>query len=450
MALGTPSLALSDNESTDVTEQQTFGFFRVHTTKWMTGYFVDPVWERTVLQVCHTEPAIRHAVNALGALHKECFWRSGKYDAGGSDSLVRSNFPFSQYAKALRGLQRLVNSPNTSADVILLGALLSIHFESLQERFIPVLIHMENAIKLILLVLRTKSQRIELNLLRTFMRLDLQGSTYIGMRVPSLAFIITADNVLPTAFLDLTQARDICNTWTSRLYHFMRTVADQHKFVSPGFVPLEILSQAQEIEHTFLTIDGMLWKFMQKPGLKLTLREQHGLAMLRVQAKEFRIVAAGCLYTEASLYDRYLSDFEEIYTICKVVMDGQDSSNCVLSVSTDWIPLRTLWFVATHCRESWLRHSAVSLLRTLLADNDVWHVEALIKSAEVCIAKEEEACGVRNKMCRDVPEWKRVHSSGFDQWTLGARPRNRVTARFRIRGNGMDGEWTDELEVIEW
>lgn len=47
-----------------------FQLFQSHTASELSGYFDSVFWSRTVLQECHAEAAIRHAVVALGALYK--------------------------------------------------------------------------------------------------------------------------------------------------------------------------------------------------------------------------------------------------------------------------------------------------------------------------------------------------------------------------------------------
>lgn len=47
-----------------------FHLFRMHTASQLSGYFNSNFWTQRVLQQCHSEAAIRHAVVALGALYK--------------------------------------------------------------------------------------------------------------------------------------------------------------------------------------------------------------------------------------------------------------------------------------------------------------------------------------------------------------------------------------------
>lgn len=435
----------------DALEKRTFEFFRLKTIPCLSGYFQDPVWQRLVLQACHTEPAVKYAVNALGALHEERCIRSEASNGSIEGSLLQTNFPTHQYAKALGGLQKLLGSGDLSPNVILLCALLCVHYESLQERFIPALMHAENAMKLLDPAQALSTAPIDPSLLRAFIRIDLQGSSYIDIRLPSLAFITsTIDNELPEAFTDLTQARNFTVTWSCRLLTFLRQSADKYRFVEPGFVPLEVLAEAQSLERAFIAIDRLLWSFVQKSNMRLTFREHHGVAMLRVLTIENRLIAACCLYAEASIFDRFIPEFEQIVSICKFVLDAEDSSNRLLSVSVDEGMLRPLYFTATQCRDSRLRRSALALLKQLPAKQGVWHVDAMTKAAERTVEVEEASCLTENPQCKDIYEWQRVHSSGLDTSILAAPQRSRVVARMRTRPNGLDGEWVDFSEIIEW
>ncbi len=61
-----PSSGLSLQQS----ESMYFHLFRMHTASQLSGYFNSNFWTQRVLQQCHSEAAIRHAVVALGALYK--------------------------------------------------------------------------------------------------------------------------------------------------------------------------------------------------------------------------------------------------------------------------------------------------------------------------------------------------------------------------------------------
>lgn len=418
----------------------------------MSGYFQDSVWDRIVLQLSHSEPAVRHAVNALGALHEERFIRGKLLEGSPEASLLEQNkFPTQQYAKALNEMQALLQDKNVALDTILLCSLLCIHFESLRECFVPALMHCEKAISLLhAQYSKFDARKVNPSLVRAMMRLDLQGTMYLGMRVPGLTFYTAAtDSVLPTAFHDLTQARDLINYWTCRLYHFMRTVADVYKFRDPGEVPLEEYAKAQELEQTMLGLEKLLWDYMHKPTVKMSMREQHGLGMLRSRCKINRILAAGCMYTEACVYDRFVPEFQDILTNCLYIMASDQPDRRLFSVSLDEGLVHPLFFTATHCRDSRIRHQALEQLKKLPTYDGIWHIDITIRTIELCINFEESRCEIESPRCEDIPEFWRVQSASMDSWETEGSTR-RVWIHFRTRQNGMDGEWEEHTEMIDW
>jgi hypothetical protein len=409
------------------------------------------VWDRLVLQLSHQEPAVRHAVNALGALHEERTLRRTAVAEGIDVSLVKTGFPLAQYFKALSEMQYLLKSGTASLDVILLCSLLCMHFEALRASFVPCLIHVENAIQLLHSTTNTgDARKVTPSLVRAVMRMDLQGSLYLSSRVPGLPFYTAyIEDVLPSTFSDLTRARDLVNTWTTRLFHFMRTSGDEYKFRTPGNVPIEELAKAQDLEQKFIKLDALLWEFMHKPTSKLSIREQHGLGMLRSRTKINRILAATSVYSEASTCDRYLDEFESILTIIMSIMNSDNADKRLFSVSLDEGLTHPLFFVATHCRDGRVRHQALAQLRKLPVRDGIWRVETTTRTAEMCIRWEEAVCDKDVATCADIPEWRRIHSAGFDGWRNEA-PRKKIMVRLRMRPNGMDGEWMDINEYIDW
>jgi len=75
----------------------------------------------------------------------------------------------------------------------------------------------------------------------------------------------------------------------------------------------------------------------------------------------------------------------------------------------------------------------------------------MTRSTEVCVRFEEAMCDKASPNCSDIPEWRRVHSVGFDGWNVrNVFERQRAECLLRFRPNGMDGEWEDVCETIEW
>ncbi|EMD01179.1 hypothetical protein BAUCODRAFT_45255, partial [Baudoinia panamericana UAMH 10762] len=439
------STALSTSIGSSL-ELRSFAFFREKTGPGLSGYFNDSVWDRYVLQLSQSEPTIRYAVNALAALHEE----RDVSTAGQTAVVVNASFPAAQYARALQHMRSLLTSTQVPMDVMIVAVILMIHFEALRESFVPAIIHAEHAIRLLSSNTSFDPRKIDPALVRTLMRIDVQGSTLLGERTPGLPFHTAfIDSTLPTTISSPTHARDVVATWSCRLYHFMRMHADRYKFREPGNVPIELLAKSHELAQTLHELERLLWMYTHKPTVKLSAREQHGLALLRVRVKMDRITAATCLYAETTVYDPFLTDYEDSLAICVYVLGNDEPEKRFFSVATDEGLLIPLYFIATHCRESRVRHQALAAMKRLSLRKGIWHVETMTRNAELIIRFEEALCDHPSPRCEDIPEWRRIHSTGFEGWDSN-EVSSRVTTMLRLRPNGADGEWLDVKELIDW
>jgi hypothetical protein len=101
-------------------ERRSFDFFCKRTVRILGGVFDPTFWTRLVLQATHHEPAIRHAVVALGALHE-----SSEHSRDES-----SMFALQQYTKAIGCLVEPIQGKKKQAtDVALMTCVLFVCFE---------------------------------------------------------------------------------------------------------------------------------------------------------------------------------------------------------------------------------------------------------------------------------------------------------------------------------
>ena len=73
----------------------------------------------------------------------------------------------------------------------------------------------------------------------------------------------------------------------------------------------------------------------------------------------------------------------------------------------------------------------------------------MTRAAQVCIDHEESTTDKESPKCADIPEWRRVHTVAFHDWSVST-PTQSATLHLRTRPNGMDGEWWDDMKLIEW
>lgn len=121
----TPSLHDLGSEQ----ERRSFHFFCSRTIIRLSGYFVAGFWNRWVLQAFHHEPAIRHAVIALGSIH-ERFDGGDVAVLGSNRDTSRGGFALEQYNHAIRHLlEPATQGTRPAFDVCLISCVLFACFE---------------------------------------------------------------------------------------------------------------------------------------------------------------------------------------------------------------------------------------------------------------------------------------------------------------------------------
>lgn len=112
-----PEYPLTDSDL----ERRSFHFFCRRTIVILSGIFDPTFWTQLVLQATHHEPAIRHAVIALGALHESSEATSPEKPG---------IFAMQQYGKAIKCLIKPTQERRRQpADVTLITCVLFVSFE---------------------------------------------------------------------------------------------------------------------------------------------------------------------------------------------------------------------------------------------------------------------------------------------------------------------------------
>ena len=110
-------------------EKRTFQFFRERTVPRLCGFFSSDIWERLVLQTTFHEPALRHAVFALGSLHERFEMGDMSVFASNLDT-VQGGLALLQYTQAINHvIKRSAQTDSRSLDVCLVACILFACFE---------------------------------------------------------------------------------------------------------------------------------------------------------------------------------------------------------------------------------------------------------------------------------------------------------------------------------
>lgn len=137
-----PSRSLSP----DPKENRSFEYFQTRTLPMWTEFFDSNLWSRTVLQLSHDEPAIKHGILALSIMHE-------RYESVAPlDTSVSHDFAFVQYMLALKYSNELLaayQSGNASLEMVLITCIIFTSYENLTGNYKIAGMHLQNGLRIL-------------------------------------------------------------------------------------------------------------------------------------------------------------------------------------------------------------------------------------------------------------------------------------------------------------
>jgi hypothetical protein len=125
-------------------EAQHLNHFRHVFARGMSGYVLTPVWEKSILQAIHDEPAVRRAAIAFTALHSSTSLSPSKLDPS---NLV---FALRQYSASIKALQHLLTQKTPRAiEAALICSVICTAFEILEGSHLLAQGHFEHSLQLV-------------------------------------------------------------------------------------------------------------------------------------------------------------------------------------------------------------------------------------------------------------------------------------------------------------
>lgn len=402
-----------------------------------------------MLQACSKEPAVSQAAIALGALHE----RLSKSPSVDCSRDIEACFPIRQYARALSQLrQYLATNKELDLSIVLICALIHVSIEAIQNNYTNALVHLENSLHL----LQSSNDRntaigkaslgstINTELNRAFTRLDLHASAFVAMRPPSMtqtSVMVT----IPGRFSILSQAKDVLDQITAHLYFFNRTIAEEFKYRKQKDFPLEAIAEASQIKAEFDTWNERFERFLHRSTSKFSRQEQIVIDVLIINHRIGCVEAATCIHSEATIFDQFDYEFDEIVTLAANVMRSR-KQRTTFDFQLDMGIISPLYSTATNCREPWIRKRAMTLLRSIQFREGVWNAVAQAAIAQVAIDRENSFMDPSN--LEDRPqEFARVHSVGANVYDPVKRM---AEVNLTQKLNGLDGPWHNHVEWCSW
>ena len=414
-------------------ERRTFHFFSTKIASDIAGFLPSDFWNKLILQASHYDPAIFHAVIALGSVHET-------YEGEGPGHfrhtvLAPQDFALKQYDKALANIRiRLSSGKPQSGEYVLLSCILFICLETFQGNHKAALVHLEGGLKLLGSWLHTDGQPVlssdsvsrptrqflEEELVPLFTRLDVQATTYLTSR--SLQELsprsCTTEPIMPTRFESLTDA----NNHLADLVHWMLYSNNgahnmMYWMVNNPLAQLNIPPlQTTAADGSLPSIPDRVWKKIMKietehkrilkqwlAALNLFLNENtnrdikdsRAALMLRILYTSTTIIKAASLYNHDLEYDKYIPKFERVITWAEYLIKFQTSATekhtPLYSFEMNILP--PLHYCSTRCRDPKLRRRALSLLEDTPRREGMWDSAMLAAIARYIMEEEEAGLG---------------------------------------------------------
>lgn len=367
-------------------ERHSLNFFVNYTAPQMSGFFDSAFWQRMVIQTSYQEPAILHAITAIGALHEAIMQRAL---ADGKRKANAMEFALSQCNKAItcltssRGKERAPDSRLALATCILFTC-----FEAMQGRCDSAVSHALQGRRLLQATGRpnvttmTPSEEDDLEQMRPLVeRLEIQATALLdkGKRpetdtsdqtapLPPMAYIFSLDhahNTLHTAMNSVMRFMQGFHPTAPR-DHIAVTMAEKYLRYAPWFQHWETAFTAFLADQR----DGMSNLDLKKA---MVLKANHLVGTMLASVDQSAGPAA---------YNIYEAEFRAIVDLSREVLasfscpplptlSGGIAGTPYLSFSL-WVT-DPLWMAISRCRNPSIRQAAFTLLSQNPRQEGIWH-----------------------------------------------------------------------------
>lgn len=427
---------MSSNIHGDDQEQRGFHFFCNRTAGEISGYLSSEFWDTLLLQASHTDPAILHAVIALGSLHEIYEVHSSRCLENG-EALDKRQFALQQSNKAISHLSsQLSTATPPSGEVILICCLLFICLETFQGDYQAALTHLNSGLR-ILGSLRHEDQYalsaesrtffhdrtfVENTITPLFIQLDLQASTYLNTRQVNYKLIAkdlgaVVGPPIPAAFTTLEEAQKSLNNQLHWMLHYeheawqrLHEAKDNSSSDADSLLDVFLAAQADhraQLERWLQTLNGFLTNYSVKMGSK----ELRGAVVLKIHHITCRILLEATLYDHETGFDDLTDEFARIVGLSETlssIPSAIPGAGTKPAYSFDMGILPPLYYTAVRCRDPIIRRKALALLSASPRREGVW--DSLVLAAIVRWVIGEEESDLDEVTCaEDVPRSVRIY-----------------------------------------
>ncbi len=447
-------------------EKRAIHFFRAEAAPVLSGSLDTSFWGRLVLQVSHSEPAVRLALMAVGSLFEHTQLKApalGTTKANIQVSGRRYAFGIQCYNKAISALMTRIEQPDTAEEVALLTCLLFVCVEFLKGNEAEALALCEKGSKVFHSLTvpsggdgrrydanaEPRDGTIEAAVAPIFARLGVltalfgqplqaatEGRGLSDRSPPQLPLSVPTLGAARTALFELMEKGQ--TLIRASMYHKWTTDPEIAKPKSLFAHQSRLLSDLENWYQGFEKLD-------RSASPKISFQDQYASSILRIYYLNTYIWLCTCLYKLETSFDNHLTDFMSIVDIVEELLASPTSERYLPIFSFEMGIVPPLYFTAINCRQPVLRRRAVALLRKSPRRESLWDAIPMAEIAERVIMFEE-----RN-LDRATDAWPkdndRVYDTEIGQKFVDGETKG-YPVIFKTRPKVVDSEWNFIEEFI--
>ena len=314
------SSSLSEPFAGTDAERRGFAYFRWETEKEIGSALNLDLAYRLMLQLGHSNSAVRSAVIALGSIAEGlqvnnvlCF-STGR--AHGDH-----NFAQAQYFQAVRQLQQqITEDPYQSEIVAIISCLLLTLCDLLQGNNTASMVHLRSGLS----ILRQQNEPSSLErqeLLRIFSAMDTQATLWMDLKTfqsPILNPLIPEGLPIQVDFFNnLEEAAISLNSLISNMYHFRRLITNETGEQNSPIALVQKRDLGMQLELWPLALETLL----ANHSTELSVEMLHRTFVMRINHIITKIAFGACLHEdEERVFRAHLADFRSIVSIARTVL----------------------------------------------------------------------------------------------------------------------------------
>ncbi|RAL64587.1 hypothetical protein DID88_001622 [Monilinia fructigena] len=369
-----PSSSINGNEQ----EQRSFHFFINKTAPELAGFCESKFWTSLVLQRCHSDHSIRHAIIALGAYRESFKFGDIKLLEGESIDYPKQRFALIQNNKAIRHLKgHLSHGGYTQTpEVILISCLLFICFEAMQGNYQAAFDHLNSGLKILNDWMERNYHNLETN------------------PEPSLAQEFICLELIP-----LFSALDIQAMTAHGILRYHQSAAQQRSRIAKEteYNPHPDSVEAIMDEKRKLVLQLEQWfrafnAFAQVACQNMDTNGLRACKSLKLHYIANKLLLGTALLQSEMDYDQYIDQFQLMNSLAESLLNsyGDSIADDGRVLSFDAVIVPPLLWVACKCRDPSVHRKAYAFLSSSCRREGGWDSDYASCIGKWTIDKEEE------------------------------------------------------------